>query len=86
MPRKKTPVPDDLTGHRRRNWVVLGPVPDTLNTQWRCLCVTCGAETRTYPRSRLTGHGGGLHSCTAGKAKPDPHKDAYEALGPALDC
>lgn len=86
MPRKKTPVPDDLTGHTRLNWVVLGPVPDTLNTQWRCLCVTCGTETRTYPRSRLIGAGGRLHSCTAGKAKPDSHKDAYAALGPALDC
>lgn len=86
MPRKKTPVPDDLTGRTRLNWVVLGPVPDTLNTQWRCLCVTCGTETRTYPRSRLLGAGGRLHSCTAGKTKPDPRQDAYEALGPALDC
>lgn len=85
MPRKKTPIPDDLTGRRTRNWLVLGPAPDTLNTHWLCQCLTCGAETRVFPRSRLLG-AGRLHGCTAGKAKPDPHKDAYEALGPALDC
>lgn len=64
MPKPKHPDNADLTGTIRGNWLVLGPL-DGFKTLWLCRCTVCQTETRTYPRSRLVGRGGGLHKCAA---------------------
>ena len=69
MPKSPSP-PADLTGHTRRNWIVVGPV-DGFRALWLCHCTECGVETRTYPTSRLVGHGGRLHKCAASVDKPE---------------
>lgn len=79
---RKPTHPDnaDLTGLIRGNWLVEAPV-DGFRTLWLCRCLACQSETRTYPRSRLTGKGGRLHGCAANHDKPDTEKVGRDLNG-----
>lgn len=84
---RKPTHPDnaDLTGLIRGNWLVLGPVEGSHGDRWTCQCLVCQAETRVYPRERLTGHGGRLHGCAnTAPIKPARNPRNVDLSGNAL--